>query len=76
MKRNYKIIRFYEEQGLAYRVLRSNLTEREAIELVRDPERSSLTCKLWHNRKRTDLIGHWFDGFTSSPDYKASFGNR
>ena len=69
MGRNYKIIRFYEQQGLAYRVLKSNLTQKEAWEIVKNPERSSLTCKLWHNRKRTELIGHWFDGVTSSPDY-------
>ena len=33
----------------------------EAKDHCKDPETSSSTCKLWHNRNRTKRLGRWFD---------------
>lgn len=64
----YKIVRQYENNR-PRRVMRKNLTLRQAQEYCEDPETSSMTAKRacngnedrierWHQAQK-----HWFDGF-------------
>lgn len=58
----YKIVRFY--QGGGHRTVKRGLTLEEAQQHCKDPETSSRTCKLARNRRRTEIYGPWFDGYT------------
>ena len=64
MGTRYKVVRFFENENVTTRVIKKNLTEKEAKDHCKDPETSSSTCKLWHNRNRTKRLGRWFDGWT------------
>lgn len=63
MSERYKIVRFYFNHGR--RVVKRGLTREQAMKHCNDPETSSSTCKLPHNRRRTRKLGAWFDGFES-----------
>ena len=56
----YKIVRIYEQDHPS-RVIKRKLTISEAQAWVRNKERSSSTCKLAKNIRRTKLKGKWFD---------------
>jgi hypothetical protein len=60
----YKIIRFYKDQHPNKRVIARGLTLEQAQAHCQDPETSSSTCKKYVNRKRTERLGMWFDGYT------------
>lgn len=59
----YKIVRLYKDAGIRSRVIARGLTLEEAQAHCRDPETSSSTCTKYHNRKRTERLGEWFDGY-------------
>jgi hypothetical protein len=60
----YKIVRMYFRSDVSDRTIKTGLTLEEAQKHCRNPETSSSTCRKWVNRKRTDRLGPWFDGFT------------
>ena len=62
----YRIIRHYERASVRTRVIETGLTLEEAQAHCKDPETSSRTCKLAHNKRRTKHVGAWFDGYTES----------
>ena len=59
----YKIIRMYFDSGIPTRTIKTGLTLEEAQAHCSNPETSSRTCKKWTNRKRTERLGAWFDGY-------------
>lgn len=60
----YNIIRFYKDHYPNKRVIARGLTLDEAQAHCQDPETSSSTCKKYTNRKRTERLGAWFDGYS------------
>jgi len=61
MADTYKIVRHYFKKGS--RAIMRGLTLEEAQQHCSDPETSSSTCKKYHNQKRTERMGAWFDGY-------------
>lgn len=59
----YRVVRFYFNRPGYRRTILQRVTLEEARRHCNDPETSSLTCKLPHNRKRTKRLGPWFDGY-------------
>jgi len=60
----YKIVRqFKAREWNRTRVIRTGLTLEQAQAWCRDPETSSSTCKGWHKRKYSEVVGPWFDGY-------------
>ena len=57
----YKVVRVFENENTPSITIKNNLTIEEAKDHCKDPETSSSTCKLWHNRNRTKRLGRWFD---------------
>lgn len=60
--RHYDIVRFYK-RSYRSRVIRERVTLEEAQAWCSDPETSSSTAKGSAARRRTKLIGDWFDGY-------------
>lgn len=60
----YKIVRIYENPNKPNRTVKRRLTLAEAQAHCRDPETSSKTCTSYAGRRRTNLHGAWFDGYT------------
>lgn len=58
----YKIVRFYF-QSRTRRTIKRGLTLDEAKAHCNSLETSSVTCKLARNKRRTDMLGSWFDSF-------------
>ena len=73
MKKQYNIIRFYQDDRPS-RIIRRGLTLEEAKRHCKDPETSSYTAKSPRGcggnsklqAKWFKLEKHWFDGFTQS----------
>lgn len=65
MQDHYKIVRHYFVAG-AKRVVRRGLTLAEAQAHCSDPETSSRTATSPAARKRTRLMGPWFDSYTKA----------
>mgnify|MGYP003123396015 CR=1 FL=1 len=61
----YKIVRMYFRDDMQRKVIKRNLSLKEAQAHCRDKETSSSTCTLPKNRKHTARCGAWFDGYTS-----------
>ena len=61
-QRNYQVVRFGFKEGR--RVVKSNMTEDEAIQMCRDPETSGSTCSNLNRR------GQWFCGVEKMPRKK------
>ena len=59
----YKVIRFYFTRPGRHTTVATGLTLEEAQEHCKNPETSSLTCKLPANVRRTRTHGQWFDGY-------------
>ena len=61
-ERHYNIVRFYKR---SYRksTVRQRVTLAEAQAWCSDPETSSSTAKSAAARRRTKLVGDWFDGY-------------
>lgn len=59
---HYNIVRFYKR---SYRksIIRQRVTLAEAKAWCSDPETSSSTAKSPQARRRTKLVGDWFDGY-------------
>ncbi len=47
------------------RVIKRNVTLKEAQNHCRDPETSSKTCTSYVGKARTKRLGAWFDGYDS-----------
>lgn len=62
----YKIVRYFYSNEISNRTIKKNLTLEEAQKHCRDPESSSRTCKKPHNKRRTNLLGSWFDGYVET----------
>lgn len=60
---SYRIVRMYKDHYPNRRIIARGLSLEQAQEWCKDPETSSSTCKKHHNRKRTERIGAWFDGY-------------
>jgi len=63
--RAYIVHRFYANRPGRSRVIKRNLTYRQAREWCHDPETSSTTATSRAARARTRRMGEWFDGYTS-----------
>lgn len=61
---SYKIIRMYFNPKIPKRTIKRGLTWEQAQEHCKDPETSSSTCTKPHNKRRTQQLGAWFDGYT------------
>ena len=61
MTNKYKIVRGYFKGGR--RVIERGLTLEEAQTHCRDPETSSKTATSVCARRRTAIMGPWFDGY-------------
>ena len=61
----YKIVRMYFND-IPSRTIARGLTLDEAQAHCSDPETSSSTCEKYVNRKRTERLGKWFDGYTET----------
>ena len=59
----YKIVRFYERDACEDIGI-DGLTLEEAQAYCKDKEGSSKTCTTHSNKKRTELCGNWFEGYT------------
>lgn len=62
-ERHYNIVRFYKDENMPRRIIRSQVTLEEAQAHCKDPETSSSTAKGSWARRRTRLYGAWFDGY-------------
>ena len=60
--RLYNVIRFYK-RSYRHRIIKAGVTLEEAQAHCHDPETSSSTAKSPAARRRTKLIGDWFDGY-------------
>lgn len=60
----YKIVRMYFDRNIPKRTIATGLTLEEAQAHCKDPETSSRTCTKPHNKRRTERLGPWFDGYT------------
>ncbi len=58
----YKIVRSYFKGGK--RTIKRGLTLEEAQAHCKDPETSSRTCMKAAHKRRTEVHGPWFDGYT------------
>lgn len=58
----YKIVRHFFRGGT--RTIKTGLTLEQAQAHCKDPETSSSTARKPHNRRRTQRLGPWFDGYT------------
>lgn len=58
----YKIVRGYFRGGR--RVIKRGLTLEQAQAHCKDPETSFRTCTKAAGKRRTELRGGWFDGYT------------
>ena len=61
----YEIIRMYFRDDIKNKVIKRNLSLKEAQEHCSSKETSSSTCMLPKNRKHTARCGAWFDGYTN-----------
>jgi hypothetical protein len=59
---SYDIVRFYK-RSYRRRIICKGVTLTEAQAWCHDPETSSSTAKSPEARRRTKLIGDWFDGY-------------
>jgi hypothetical protein len=59
----YKVVRFYQNPGLAKEVIGRGLTFEEAQAHCQVPEASSRTATSKEALERTRLSGPWFDGY-------------
>tara|TARA_R110000824_G_scaffold78962_7_gene199076 strand:+ start:165 stop:374 length:210 start_codon:yes stop_codon:yes gene_type:complete len=64
-KYNYNIVRFYKDapSGIRRRVIEYGVTLDQAKEHCGDPQTSSRTATKSSARRRTKIIGEWFDGY-------------
>ena len=61
----YKVqIIYFHWDKYPKRTIKKNLTIDEAQKICSDPETSSETCTNYKARKRTELRGPWFYGYT------------
>jgi hypothetical protein len=63
MSDTYKIVRMYQRGGK--RTLQTGLTLEEAQEHCRNPETSSSKCTSAAGKRRTRIMGPWFDGYSN-----------
>lgn len=61
-RKKYSIIRYYQRGGR--RIISTGLTLEQAQAHCNDPETSSRTATSSAGRKRTRVMGAWFDGYT------------
>ena len=59
--RRYKVVRFYEKGGK--RTITTGLTLEQAQGHCNDPETSWKTATTPAARRRTRVMGAWFDGY-------------
>ena len=59
----YKVIRMFQAPHRDSRVLRANLTLKQAQTHCQNPETSSSTCTTLDNKNYTRRYGPWFDGY-------------
>ena len=59
----YKITRFYFNDGVPRRIIKTGLTREEAEAHCNNPETSSETCARPDNVAHKRQHGPWFDGF-------------
>lgn len=59
----YKIVRMYKDGNPNKRTIETGLTLEEAQAHCRDPETSSSTATSSKARRRTAVMGPWFDGY-------------
>lgn len=57
----YKIVRMYFMGGK--RTIKTGLTLEQAQEHCQNPETSSSTCTSSAGKRRTRIMGPWFDGY-------------
>lgn len=57
----YNIVRMYERGG--NRIIKRNVSFKEALEHCNNPETSSSTCTNKTGKQRTKKLGRWFDCF-------------
>lgn len=60
----YKIKRFFQNDNIRPKTIRTGLTLEEAQAHCNDPETSSRTAKGAKAKARTKRYGPWFDGYT------------
>lgn len=58
----YKIVRVYFNSNMTY-TMKTGLTLEEAQAWCRNPETSSRTATGQAAKLRTQMCGHWFDGY-------------
>jgi hypothetical protein len=61
-RERYKVVRFYQDEGVFPRVIKTGLTLEEAQAHCRDPETSSVTAT---DKTHEQEFGRWFDGYDS-----------
>lgn len=60
----YKIVRSYQKG--TKKTIATGLTLAEAQAHCKDPETSARTCTKAAGKRRTQLYGFWFDGYTET----------
>jgi hypothetical protein len=60
---SYRIIRFYLDDRIPKRTIRTGLALAQAQAHCQDPQTSSSTCTSKVGRARTRRLGAWFDGY-------------
>lgn len=59
----YRIVRFYQRDDVARRVLFRGLTLKQAQEHCSDPETASSTATTQQAQAEAGQFGPWFDGY-------------
>lgn len=67
LKPTYKIVRMYRDKDVRQTIVHG-LSLAEARKWCRNPETSSSTCTKPENKRRTDLMGDWFDSYEFDGD--------
>lgn len=65
----YRVVRMYAGERHTD-IIATDLTREEAVEHCRNKETSSRTCTSQEGIARTELYGHWFDGFEVMPGHE------
>jgi hypothetical protein len=62
-EKRYNIIRFYRYGVISRSTVQENVTLEEAQRHCNDPETNSKTATGKTARRRTTIVGPWFDGY-------------
>ena len=63
----YRIVRMYARRPGKGQTIRKGLSLEEAQRYCSDPETSSSTCTTQEGKRRTQVYGAWFDGYSAEP---------